>query len=819
MSRIAVLAILSSLLGLAAEPELTQLEPRGAQRGKSLTLTLIGEHLSEGVKVLTDLPARFTPLTPPQDDMAAGHKLPFLVEVRPDAAVGAYPVRVQTPDGLSNILLFTVGAFPEVSEQESQPEAREHSNDSVQTAERIVPPVVVDGTLTGADRDYYAVHARQGERLVFEVEARRLGSAVDPVLTIVDSSGRQIARNDDAPGLGFDSRVEVAFPAEGDYYAVVHDARFSKQKQNFYRLEVARFLYAEGLFPLGGQRGKKVEVEMFGGNLPAPVKVAVDLSALGPKQDFTRVNLPGESGSLPFLFVAGDLPETIEPVRHASAEAVVLPPSTVMNGRIAAPGEIDRYKLAVAPGEHWEIEARARGLGTSRLDAVVTVYDAKGTKLSSAGDKPPKQDVFSLLSAGRTSADPWVEFNVPGDTHEILITVEDLLERGGPGYGYRLLARQQPVDFELTVLEPYLNIPAHGSASLNVSIDRHGFIWPIQLSIPGLGDEFVVAGGHLPAEWKADEYSISRRGTLTITAQENAKPGTLVELAVWGEGKTADGAMVRRKARCLGMVTEVAGGTGISDAEDRENQSPFVAPWLGIDLPVLLAHEESGAIQPEVPRVLRLVQGTGFELKWSFKARNADAQPPEKVGVDVTAPAAAEIAVRRATVTKKEEKYSEKGEFDVLTTTHTAPEKYDLLMYAESKDRQAEPFVTQAITLDVVQGYRVEPPKEPLTLAPGGKQELVGSFHREPEFTNPVKIQADYLPAHVTCQPQDLRSGSGEYRLACEADAAAKPGEYTFQLTPASVVVGLDKREMPYKIAPVTAKLIISGNQISQTSR
>ncbi len=56
--------------------------------------------------------------------------------------VGATPVRVQTPDGLSNILLFTVGAFPEVVEEESKPESREHSNDSIETAQRIDPPVI-----------------------------------------------------------------------------------------------------------------------------------------------------------------------------------------------------------------------------------------------------------------------------------------------------------------------------------------------------------------------------------------------------------------------------------------------------------------------------------------------------------------------------------------------------------------------------------------------------------------------------------------------------------------------------------------------------
>jgi hypothetical protein len=95
----------------------------------------------------------------------------------------------------------------------------------------------------------------------------------------------------------------------------------------------------------------------------------------------------------------------------------------------------------------------------------------------------------------------------------------------------------------------------------------------------------------------------------------------------------------------------------------------------------------------------------------------------------------------------------------------------------------------------------------------------VGGFHREPEFSHPVKLQADYLPAHVNCQPVELGTDTSEYRLSCYAEASAKPGEYEFQLTPSSVVAGLDKRETPYTIAPVTAKLTISGNKTTQAAR
>src|SRR6185503_2178084 len=98
-------------------------------------------------------------------------------------------------------------------------------------------PVVMNGTLRGPERDVFRVYGKAGERRVFEVEARRLGSAVDPVLRILDGAGRQLTRSDDSPGTGLDARLEFTFPREGNYYVEVADARFSAQSQNFYRLK------------------------------------------------------------------------------------------------------------------------------------------------------------------------------------------------------------------------------------------------------------------------------------------------------------------------------------------------------------------------------------------------------------------------------------------------------------------------------------------------------------------------------------------------------------------------------------------------------
>ena len=91
-----------------------------------------------------------------------------------------------------------------------------------------------------------------------------------------------------------------------------------------------------------------------------------------------------------------------------------------------------------------------------------------GKKLDSAGDKPLPEDVFAVQGTSRTSHDPFLNFKVPKDVHEITVTVEDLAERGGPLYGYRLITRRDAEDFQLALPSAYVNIPAGGTAMLNV---------------------------------------------------------------------------------------------------------------------------------------------------------------------------------------------------------------------------------------------------------------------------------------------------------------------------------------------------------------
>src|SRR5713226_1068151 len=95
-------ASMISASSLSAQPVITDLQPRGAQKGKPFTLTLAGRNLGEGAKIRTTMPASFTLLTPDQPAsqplamQAEGRYATFLVEPSADLTVGVYAIRLAT---------------------------------------------------------------------------------------------------------------------------------------------------------------------------------------------------------------------------------------------------------------------------------------------------------------------------------------------------------------------------------------------------------------------------------------------------------------------------------------------------------------------------------------------------------------------------------------------------------------------------------------------------------------------------------------------------------------------------------------------------
>ena len=114
-------------------------------------------------------------------------------------------------------------------------------------ARRVVPPVAIDGRIgKPGDSDYFVFTAKQGDKLVMQVQARRFDSPLDSILTLYNAKNQQLAENDDwndpmeaLTTHQADSRLLYTFPAAGDYILRLRDVQGKGGEEYGYRLTVA----------------------------------------------------------------------------------------------------------------------------------------------------------------------------------------------------------------------------------------------------------------------------------------------------------------------------------------------------------------------------------------------------------------------------------------------------------------------------------------------------------------------------------------------------------------------------------------------------
>lgn len=88
---------------------------------------------------------------------------------------------------------------------------------------RLTVPAVLTGQLIqkfGEDR--FRLPGQMGDAWTISVSGEKTGSQVDPVVTVFDGAGTQLARGDDTAG-STDAELEFKVPADGDYEIVVSD--------------------------------------------------------------------------------------------------------------------------------------------------------------------------------------------------------------------------------------------------------------------------------------------------------------------------------------------------------------------------------------------------------------------------------------------------------------------------------------------------------------------------------------------------------------------------------------------------------------------
>ena len=302
-----------------------------------------------------------------------------------------------------------------------------------------------------------------------DVEARRIGARLDPVLEIKTERGTPLTIEWGKVFLKGDTRAVVKLPADGLYYAELHDLSYKAPGQNAFRLVLGDLQFVDTYFPPAVARAAGGTVTPVGTEIPPATAVVAKLSG----SEIGRSGLislpPGPTprpAAPPLMFsdavevvetAAGEGKLQLVDARFAENKQVPL----VINGRISQPNEEDVYLLDVTPGQPLSLRIDARSID-SPLDARLAVK-LNGVVKTVQDDRPG-------------SRDPAFVYNVPKEVKQIQLSVSDLYGRGGSHFLYRLrvIPTGQP-DFSLRITTQKLSLPANGTALLRLQLNRAGF--------------------------------------------------------------------------------------------------------------------------------------------------------------------------------------------------------------------------------------------------------------------------------------------------------------------------------------------------------
>jgi len=448
------------------------------------------------------------------------------VTMAPDAAPGWRELRLATPRGVTNPLVFHVGQLPEVSrkpmisctlqvlgKEEQALRKRPPEEEEV----LVTVPCTANGQIAPGEVNRYRFEARKGQRLLISVEARLLNPYVadavpgwfQPVLTLRNAAGKEVAFCDDYrfkpdPVLFFE------VPADGSYVLHVTDAIYRGREDFVYRLTIGELPFLASIFPLGGRAGEPTKFEMAGWNLAKAVLAPPSKDA-GPGVHRVAASSSGfASNCLPLAL--DTLPEAFDKESNndrRSAQKVKLP--VIINGRIDRPDDWDIFQFTGSTGDTVVAEVSARRLD-SPLDSVLKLTDEKGTVLAASDDHEDPE-----AGVNTHHADSYLTFNLPADGN-YYVHIGDAARAGGPAYAYRLRLSQPQPDFTLYVVPSSLTLRAKSGATVNVQVVRKdGFTGPITVGLKDPPAGFTLTGGTIPQNQAAAKLTLNT--TLTATTQ------------------------------------------------------------------------------------------------------------------------------------------------------------------------------------------------------------------------------------------------------------------------------------------------------------
>ncbi len=742
--------------GLSAqEPSVGGLTPSSLAPGFTGNVTITGGNLAGTKQLWLSFPAETKLAEGIEGNGTKADQVVFAVTIPPTTAVGIHGLRVLTDKGVSPLRLVMVDDLPNANSP--------GNNTTPAMAFALPGPCGVDGAVANQGLQYFKFTATENQRLAFEVLARRIGSALDPMLRLLDSKGREIAFSDDAPGLSGDSQFEHVFPLAGEYLLELRDIRY---QGGGYRLRVGDFPCANTAYPLAVQRGATTAVTLAGiGTTPAEAANVVVPS--DPALTWLPVSMkrPGGLSSgfsqVPVVDRAQFLEQ--EP-NNKPEEANRVDIAHDINGRLDARGDVDRFVFAGTKDQSVVFTGITRQQG-SPADLNLKLLNKDGGQIAIVDDTGTTEGVLVA--------------KIPADGDYTLV-VEDLAKRGGPNYAYRVAISPAVQPFTLAVSSDTGNVPLGSAIALTVTTVRNGYAGPIELAVSGL-----------PAGMTASRSVIGNGrndAVLTLHAAPDQAAGVLHGLKITGTARVGDADVVDTadfvpalKARLANMRFPPATlTTGFAAAA-----SPAAGlTWRAEPPEIIFGKELSAKVK------LIATRGEGQD-----EAVTVAALPPQN-GLPPGITAAIKNIDKGANeveIVFSANKDAPLGDFTAgFLGTHKKGDKTVTLPAAIRMKLDAP----MTVTLDVA-GAKI---------AKGGELVVKAKVVRNPALTGPVVIALQNLPKGVTAPEATIPAEAAEIEVKLTAAADAAVGAVNNLEAKATATVGNSKFEVKSASATLTVE-------------
>ncbi|MBI1346915.1 hypothetical protein GC163_11575 [bacterium] len=714
--------LVSAAVAGAQEPVINQLTPSAILPGQGTAIAVSGGNLNGAKGVWTSF-AGSAGLTEAPENGTKADQVSITITPGSDVPVGIHAVRILTDHGVSPIRFLLVDDLPTV--------AQAGNNTAAETAQALTLPTAVDGNVGNLSVQYFKFTATEGQRLSFEVLARRIGSPLDPMIRLLNLQGRELAFSDDAPGLSGDAQLSHTFTVAGDYLLELRDIKYQGGP---YRLRIGDFPAATTAYPMAIQRGKPAQLTLTGSGVEglAPLAITAPTDAAVAFWPVSLKAPNGQASGFSYVEVV-DRPQALDAEPNNTAEQ----PQRVelthdINGRLEQPGDVDRFVFKAAKDSSFVFTGVTRTQG-SPTDLNMKVLKADGSQIAIVDD------------TGTDEGTVTVKFPEEAD---YTLVVNDLANRGGPDYAYRVAIAPSAPAFSLTASTDTLNIPAGGSVMVTVTTKRAGYGGPIELTVNGL-PEGVTASRSVIGPGRND-------AVITLTAGPNYAAGSLQTATLAGTGMMG-----------ASPVTSTAEFTGVLKQRFANMRFPpqTIASTLAIS-----ATGASGYSWKAEPAEVTLGKqlSSKFQITATRRMGNDEAITVALQPAQNGLPAGITVAVKNI------DKGANTAEIVVTADDKAAVGDYTIAMVGtlkQDKTTHTQPIAVRVIIADPLKS-QVELGEG--KLAVGGELLAKVKVERNPALSGPVEVAFVNLPAGVTAEAATIPADQTEtmVKLTASADAA-----------------------------------------------